>query len=114
MRWQTLLHVAVLAAVAALGVWVVRLDLDPGQSAKLGEWSGIAGALYWFVALSFALISSLWLLAGRRRGWRYFLTGYILALGVSAAGGWFILRAGQQAAHSGEDPNRLELPQLRR
>ncbi len=110
MRLQTLLHLAVLGALAAGGVWIVRVDLDPAQAHRLGEWSGIAAAFYWFVALSFALISSLWLVAGRRRGWGYFFTGYLLSAVVAGASGWFVLQAGRQAVRAGQDPNRIELP----
>ncbi len=109
-RLQGLFHMALLAALTAGGVWVVRVDLDPQQAATLGQWSGIAAAFYWFVALLFALISSLWLLAGRRRGWAFLFAGYLLAAAVAGATGWFVLRAGQQAARSGEDPNRITLP----
>lgn len=110
MRVQTLFHLAVLGAMAALGVWIVRLELDPEQVHRLGEWSGIAAALYWFTALSFALVSSLWLVAGRRRGWLYLFSGYLLSLAIAVSTAWIVLQAGRQAARSTDDPHRIQLP----
>jgi hypothetical protein len=110
MRLQTLFHLALLGALTAVGVWIVRVDLDPRQAHLLGEWSGIAAAFYGFVALSFALISTLWLMAGRRRGWLYLFSGYLLSAAVAGAAGWFVLQAGRDAVRGADDPNRIELP----
>ncbi len=106
MLGRLIFHVAVLALLSALGIWLIQKDLLPAQQGGFSTLDGLAAAMYWFALLVYALLSSVAYLMLRRRSFQALMIAYLFSAGIGTLAAVGIVILGQMHA----DQVRLSTP----